>query len=164
MKKFKLTWNERVVDSDGGMLHMEVKHQIIEADTEDKACDIWDEENEFNEYQNGLSDCVEVVEHQLFSKHLKIEMPDGHTYGVPVEFIARHHAEYYCQKDYNGDITKSLIEGTLPLFESYADEITDWAQNNLNWSDVKGCALVLGKKSMDSEMEEAWVNGEHSIV
>lgn len=164
MKKFKLVWDERVLDSDGDFLHMEGKSQIIEANSEDEACDIWEAANKHNDCQNGLDSCTEVVEHPLFAKHLKVIMPDSFIYGVPVEFIARHRAEYYASKDYAGDVTKSLIEDTLPLFESDDYEIQDWAVNNLNWSDVKNSAVILGKSLCDNDMEDAWANGEHSIV
>lgn len=164
MKKFKAVWRERIVDQEGDTLGHEMKSQIIEAENEDKACDIWDAENEHNEYQNGLDSCEEVVEHPLFSMKIKIDMPDGFTYGVPVERIARHRAERYADKEYGGDIGQSLREDTLPLFDAHKDEIVDWAINNLNWSDVSQYAVVLDKKLQKVDMEGAWVNGEHTLI
>ncbi|RYL25079.1 hypothetical protein [Acinetobacter piscicola] len=163
MKKFKLTWDERVCDDMGDTLYFEGKSQIIEAENEDVACDQWEKENEHNEYQNGLDDCVEVVESELFKKHLLIDMPDGLTYGIPVEIIARNRAEYYAQKEYDGDITESLRDDTLPLFEDIS-EIHDWASNNMNWSDAKKHAITLKKKISESEFQDAWVNGEWKVA
>ena len=160
MKKFKLTWDERVTDHDDDFLYMEEKSQIIEAENEDAACDQWNKENEHNEYQNGLSDCVEVVEHPLFSKRLVITMPDESQWAVPVEFIARHRASYYA-KEFGDDVTQSLREDTLPLFESENYEIQDWSANNMNWSDVKDVALRV--KAPDVDYDDGWCNGEWSI-
>ncbi|MBN6492740.1 hypothetical protein JZM31_06675 [Acinetobacter pittii] len=163
MKKFKLTWLERVCDEDGYTLYHENKSQIIEAENEDKACEIWEEENEYNENQNGLDDCIEVVEHPLFEKYLIISMPDGLDYGVPIEVIARNRAEHYAD-EFNGDITLSLIEDTLPLFASDSYEIRDWASNNMNFSDVKEQTIVLKKKVAKEDFEDAWCNGEWKVV
>lgn len=163
MKKFKLTWCERVCDEDGGTLWHEHKSQIIEAENEDAACQQWEDENEYNDNQNGLDDCIEVVEHELFKKHIVIDMPDNLTYAVPIEFIARNRAEYYANKEFDGDITKSLIEDTLPLFESSDHEITDWAVNNLNWSDVADVAIAMKKKADKQDFQKAWLSNEMKI-
>lgn len=164
MKKFKLIWDERVCDVNGDMLHMEQKTQIIEAENEDAACDQWNKENEHNEYQNDLDDVYEIVEHALFLKRLCVDMPNGVTYGVPVEVIARHRAEVY-KDEFNDDLAESLREDTIPLFESDNYEIRDWAANNMNWSDVKDLAIVIKNNTPpDEDFEDAWCNGEYSVT
>ncbi len=162
MKKFKLTWCERVCDDEGDTLYHENKSQFIEAENEDTACEQWEKENEYNDCQNGLDDCIEVVESELFKKHMLIDMPDGLTYGVSVEVIARNRAEYYAHKEYGGDVAESLRDDTLPLFEDDY-HIRDWAANNMDWSDVKREAITLKKKVDESEFQECWVNGEYKI-
>ena len=117
MKKFKLIWTERVVDHEGDTLHHEEKSQIIEAENEDAACDQWEKENEHNEYQNGLDDAVEVIETPLFDKKIYLDMPDGLTYAVPVEIIARDRAEHY-KDEFNDDLGESLREDTIPFLEA----------------------------------------------
>lgn len=163
MKKFKLTWVERVEDSEGYLLYMEAKSEVVEAENEDAACDKWQAECD-EDLCNGLDDCVEVVEHELFSKHLYIDMPDGMTYAVPVELIARNRAEYYAHKEYDGDVAESLRDDTLPLFESDNYEIHDWAANNMNWAEVKGKAIMLKKKVPEDEFQDAWCNAEYKIA
>ena len=132
---------------------------IINAENEDHACDIF--EDEYPD-ENGVHDCFEHVRHNLFEKHLFLEMPDGLTYGVPLEIIARNRAEHY-KDDFNGSVTKSLIEDTIPLFESDDYEIRDWASNNMNWSDVKIHTVVLKRKISDDEFQEVWMNGEYKV-
>lgn len=162
MKKFKLTWDERVCNDEGDTLHFEGKSQIIEAENADTACTLWEEENKHNDCQNGLDDCVEIVESSLFEKHMFIDMPDGLTYGIPIEIIARNHAEYYA-KEYEGDIAECLRDNTIPLFIDDYSEIRDWASNNMNWSDVKKHAITLTKKINQDEFQDSWVNGEWMV-
>lgn len=59
LKKFKLTWEERQTEHDGcgdEIDHYFVnKELIIEAKSEDAACEIWENEHA-NEGTNGLDD------------------------------------------------------------------------------------------------------------
>ena len=71
-------------------------------------------------------------------KMLVLQMPDGSEWGVPVEVIARNRAEHY-KSEFGDDVERSLAEDTMPLFEDDY-EIEEWASNNMNWQDVKGCA------------------------
>lgn len=161
MKKFKLTWDERVVDQDGETLHLEQKIQVIEAENEAAACHQWEKENEHNEYNFDLDSCEEVIQHPLFSKCLVITMPDESQWAVPVEFIARHRADYYATKEYEGDLAESLRDDTLPLFECDDSAIQDWAANNMNWSDVQCVAVQVEKPKVD--YDDGWCNGEWSV-
>ena len=96
---------------------------------------------------------------------IRITMPDGAKYDVPTEIIARNRAKYYADKEFDGDIERSLAEDTLPLFQSDDYEIHDWAANNMNWSDVKDHA-TLASLPEDSEAshQEGWINGEYEII
>lgn len=160
MKKFKLTWDERVCGEDGDTLYFDGKEQIIEAENADAACAQWEKENEHNENQNGLDDCIELVEHELFKQKLIVTMPDGSEYAVPVELIARDRAERY-KDEFNDDVAESLREDTLPLFESDSYEIHDWAANSMNWSEVKDHAVCV--KKADIDFQDGWVNGEWKV-
>lgn len=162
MKKFKLTWQERICDSDGDTLYFENKSQVIEAENEDAACDLWEKEHEHDDH-NGLHDCVEIAESELFKKSLIVDMPDGLAYAIPVELIARNRAQYYADKEYDGDIAESLRNDTIPLFEEDPYNIRDWAANNMNWSEVKSSAVLLAKKVDEDLFDDAWINGEWSV-
>lgn len=96
-------------------------------------------------------------------KFLRIEMPDGHTYDVPVSIIARSRAEHYAYH-FDGDVQRSLDEDTLPLFRSDDYEITDWASNSLNWSDVSKHAVIVPGIPNTIDMEHDWCNVEKRIV
>ena len=167
MKKFKITWDARISECDdyGDELghYFTQRSQIVEGETEDEAFAKWKAEHP-EDAERGAQDCIEIVEHELFKKHLLIDMPDGMTYGVPVEVIARHRAEYYAHKEYDGDVAESLRDDTLPLFESDDYEIHNWAANNMNWSEVKGQAIMLKKKVPEDDFQDAWCNAEYKIA
>lgn len=95
-------------------------------------------------------------------KYLRVEMPNGAKYDVPVSVIATDRANYF-KSEYNGDFQKSLEEDTIPLFNSDDYEIEDWAANNMNWKEVeKSAVLVFQPPGCD--FQEGWVNGEKEIV
>lgn len=95
---------------------------------------------------------------------LEIKMPDGSVWGVPVMVIAKDRAANYAN-EFGGDVERSLVEDTLPLFEAEVFEIKDWAANNMNWSDVKHAATRIRPPDplTDADFQEAWVNGEKFI-
>jgi hypothetical protein len=148
MKKFKVTYGI------GGYLST-----VYEANDEDHAIQLFEEDYPD---ENGCDDCYELVEHELFNKHLLIEMPDGLTYGIPIEIIARNRAEHY-KDEFNGDVAESLREDTIPLFDDFY-EVHDWASNNMNWDEVKIHAITLKRKTLDDEFQDAWVNGEWKVA
>ncbi len=157
LNKYKITWTE---NNDGDHSY---ESKIIEAKTEDEACDIWERDVEPYVETNGMQDCVEIYDTPLFKRLLYVDMPDGITYALPVEVIARHRAAHYADKHYDGSVIESLRKDTVPLFLDCDGEIIDWAQNNMNWSDVKDKAHMLKKKAPDGDFEDAWVNGDHTI-
>lgn len=161
MKKFKIIWVERVTDGEGDFLHLERNSQIIEAENMDAACDQWEKEHEHEDH-NGMADCFELVEHDLFKKRLVVSMPDGFDYAVRVELIARDRAAVYAD-EFNDDIAESLREDTIPLFLEDEYAIHDWAANNMNWSEVKDKAIRLESRIDEDEFSDAWVNGEWSV-
>lgn len=89
-------------------------------------------------------------------------MPDGSKYDVPISVIAKNRAENYAD-EFDGDVAMSLMEDTIPLFESDDYEIKDWAAGNMNWSDVADYAEKVGTQD-DPDFQEGWVNGEKEVV
>lgn len=86
-----------------------------------------------------------------------VAMPDGSRWAVPIDLIARNRAECYAD-EYGGDVERSLAEDTLPLFASDTFEISDWAQNNMNWSEVSASAEC--RHPPECDYEKGWANGE----
>ena len=95
-------------------------------------------------------------------KYLRVTMPDGSKWDVPVYVIAKNRAEWYAH-EFGGDVERSLAEDTLPLFEADAFEIEDWASNNMNWSDVEVYAHKA-KPGPEVDYDEGWMNGDKDVV
>jgi len=89
-------------------------------------------------------------------------MPDGSKYDIPVDKIAENRAEEY-KEEFGGDLQRSLIEDTIPLFDNDDYSIEDWAANNMNWSDISMFAKKV-KESDPVDYQEGWINGEKEII
>lgn len=94
-------------------------------------------------------------------KYLTVEMPDGSRWGVPVAMIAKNHADHHAS-EFGGDAKRSLIEGTLPLFESDHNEIIDWGQNNMDWADFDGYQVKL-TEAPEPNFQDVWQTGAKEI-
>lgn len=94
--------------------------------------------------------------------YYEVTMPDGSLWGVPLEVIALNRADSYAH-EFDGDAERSLNEDTMPLFREDPSEVSDWAQNNMDWKDVSDKAVLI--KSGDAvDHQEGWVNGRSKVV
>lgn len=98
-------------------------------------------------------------------KYLRVMMPDSSKWDVPVDAIARNRAAHYA-KEFGGDEERSLREDTLPYFAKYPKEVADWAESNMNWSDVQAIAVraVDPPPMRPRHFEEGWINGKKELV
>lgn len=93
---------------------------------------------------------------------LRVTMPDGSKYDVPVALIAANRAQYYAGRD-GISFEESLTNGTIPLFLADDYAIEDWAVNSMDWSDVAKSAVRVGKSSR-VDYQEGWLNGDKQVV
>lgn len=103
------------------------------------------------------------------SKQLVVKFSDGSKWGIPAEYIARKRAEYYALHDIGGSLTPENTEDYnrivteeigYALNDDY--EITDWASNNMDWSDVVDLARRISEpKAID--MQKEWSNAEKKV-
>lgn len=94
-------------------------------------------------------------------KCLTVIQDDGTKWAVPVDMIARNRAEHYAH-EFDGDVERSLVEDTLPLFEQDEYEITDWASNNMNWSDFDGHQFKV-EDAPPPNFQHAWMDGVKEV-
>ena len=87
---------------------------------------------------------------------LRVEMPDG-VWEIPVQVIADSRDAYYA--DEQEDTIGFIRNNSLDNFEIY-----DWANNNMNWSDVSEYAFKVSTPTVQVDYEEGWNNGSKSIV
>jgi hypothetical protein len=88
---------------------------------------------------------------------MRVTMPDGSKWDVPAQTIADSRDDNY--RDEEEDTIGFIRNGSLDDYE-----LTDWAANNLNWSDVEAVARRVEEKAPAVDFQEGWVNGEKKIV
>ena len=72
-------------------------------------------------------------------KYMVVEMPDRSVWRIPTYLIADHRNAYY---DSFGEDPLEVRSETAALFED-PREIADWAQNNMDWDEVRLCATLV---------------------
>jgi len=92
-------------------------------------------------------------------KYLRVTMPDGSKWDVPARVIATSRADYYYDQDF-GISQENLYYQAL----SSDYKLIDWAENNMDWSDVAECAVKVEEEPEPVDYQEGWVNGEKEIV
>ena len=154
MRKFKV---ECLFDSFGGE---DTHWQEVEAENYEQA----------EEKARGMYSCdidigeiLDIYDTPLNNKYVLFDSADGFTYGVPVMFFAEKRAYRYWN-EFDQDVGRSMIEDTLPLFESNPSEIIDYAKGNFNWDDVKNHAIKLERKDKPKpDYQEEWLDNEFFI-
>lgn len=98
------------------------------------------------------------------SQFFTMKMRDGSIWGVPVYLIAENRAAHYAS-EFGGSLERSLKEDTLPLFAQSQYEISDWAINNMNWSDFAGQHYKMHDATplTDEEFQDAWMSADKHI-
>ena len=94
---------------------------------------------------------------EIIKKYYIVQMADGSKWAVPVADIAMNRAEHYMRK-YSFDLIQSLVDDTLPLFQEDIDEITYWARNNMNWSEISNLATQVEPPRTTNTYKDDWVN------
>jgi len=90
-------------------------------------------------------------------KVVRLEISDIETWVIPLEFIAKHRADYYkskSEKDFNYDDEIKFI-----MNDDY--EGIDWLQNNMDYDDfVNVLKVIRGTNLQDID----WVNSDSEIM
>jgi hypothetical protein len=94
------------------------------------------------------------------NSHFVVTFPNGSKWAVPVGVIAENRIQTYVEDERNTKSHKELYAETWELFQD-EDEIADWAQNNMDWKDMKEAECVLDPSPPDYESE--WPNVEWEV-
>jgi len=97
-------------------------------------------------------------------RFLRVTMPNGWRYDVPVMVIARHRAASYAKHEYGGDIDEYLRDDTLPLFAEDPYEIKDWATISMDWWDVEEHAVRVPEETAEPDFEDGWMSGYKELI
>ncbi|MBF0109317.1 MAG: hypothetical protein HQL76_09085 [Magnetococcales bacterium] len=90
-------------------------------------------------------------------KTLTVTMPDRSLWSIPVEIIARHRAEHFAMRLFDGDVERSLKEDTLPLFQQNSYAIERWSEDMMDWDDVKEHASQIATANVN--YFDGWLKG-----
>lgn len=102
-----------------------------------------------------LIEYVKMLE-KLARLKLEIEMVDGSLWTVPVIPIAVNRAVKHSHQ-FGGDVHRSIVEDTGPLFLEYGFAVVDWARQHINWSDVEPHSTEVQRPTLtDTEKQKAW--------
>lgn len=105
---------------------------------------------------------------ELRNKYIRMTRTDGVVFDIPVNIIAYHRAQYYAH-EFDGYVSRSLAKDTVPLFLDDDYNILDWAENNMDWEDVKEFARRIPKafiSQMDIaiDKQKEWIESTKEIV
>ena len=87
-------------------------------------------------------------------RYFFITMPDGSEWAVPVSVIAAHRSATVTVREVDPDDTAELFEDD--------EQIADWAQNDMNWDEVKAHAKQV-KEPQPPDYADGWVNGAWEV-
>ncbi len=89
---------------------------------------------------------------------LMVGFSDGTLWAIPVQLIVDERDAYYAaeKEDTAGFISRGSLDG---------GEIKDWAENNMNWSDVEEFAVQLPASGVSRQhsYEMQWTNAIKEI-
>lgn len=95
---------------------------------------------------------------------ITMKMPDGTTWAVDVEDVVISRADHY-KSEFDGDITRSMDEDTIPLFEESEYEIMDWAFNNMNWDNFKCPRKIADAPALTPrDFQDAWCSADKDLA
>lgn len=95
------------------------------------------------------------------AKYLRVTMPDGSKWDVPLDIIAQKAGEHY--HEFDPDTWLTVEEGIEEFNEWPKEGKFDWAENNMNWEEVVKHAQRI-EETVPVNYQEGWVNGEKEIV
>lgn len=97
-------------------------------------------------------------------KYLRVTMPDGSKWDVPVHIIADSRAKYYAELDSKreGKNFDSVYKDEYEYTLNNNGELLDWSSNNMNWSDVESKAVKVFDTIVN--FQDGWINGDKEII
>lgn len=99
----------------------------------------------------------------MTNKQIHVTMPDGSVWAVPAELVAEPRARYYAKVDASrgADFDEAYAH---EMEHADADDLIDWAHNNMDWEDVQANAKLVVTPDSHVDYQEGWVNGEMRLV
>lgn len=96
------------------------------------------------------------------AKFYTVEMANGDIYGIPAQVIAENYAKFY-EGRYSEDFQENF-DAMMGWFDEKNYQFEDWCRNEMDWDDVKHCAVLLKRGEVKVDFQECWVNGKHGFL
>lgn len=96
------------------------------------------------------------------AKYYTVEMTNGDIYGIPAQVIAENYAKYF--KGNNEEIYQEQYDCMMEMFDRKEYAFEDWARDEMDWDDVKHCAVLLKRGEVKVDFQEGWMNGKHGFL
>lgn len=90
------------------------------------------------------------------SAFLRVTFPNGDTFDVPAQAVADSRDAHYA--DEQEDTAGFIRAGSLRPYE-----LTDWASNNMDWSDLAPYAVRVEVPPPRVDYEAEWGNAEKMV-
>lgn len=154
MKKFIVTWHEKVLDQEGDFLHLEQKKMLIDAENEDRACDLWEEKTDPDLCTRGILDCYETIDDPLLNKAIVFCTDNGVNMAVQVESVVRHKAIKISKTS-----TMEYSEILKQVVEQFRDksELYNYAKS-IDWNEIAPHVFQVEKKVSEQDLKSSWEN------
>lgn len=100
-------------------------------------------------------------------KVIRVTMPDGSEWDVPVELIAQNRAVYVahpCIENGEGSSYDEIYDKEFQRIINNNSELIDWGVNNMEWDeDIKDYATPHTSPT-NTDYQVGWVNGNKQII
>lgn len=87
----------------------------------------------------------------MTEKALRVSMPDGSKWDVPLRLVAQSYVDYY---------QAETVDDAL----RHDDTLIYWAENIMNWDEVADKARIAVQPPHVEKYQDGWMNGEKEIV
>jgi hypothetical protein len=96
------------------------------------------------------------------NKVLALTALDGSVFHIPLEPIIASAAAYYADRMFAGSKERGHAYA-VEEFKEQPERLIEWAQNDMNWADVKAHAVRV-KLADPIDMADSWVNGRMEVI
>jgi hypothetical protein len=90
---------------------------------------------------------------------------DGSIWHIPAKYVAEHRAKHFAAIDSLqtcGDEFNKAFKPEVEYALANPDELIDWAQNSMDWTDVFGVVARMIEEPI-YDYQEDWVNGQMEV-
>ncbi len=94
-------------------------------------------------------------------------MKNGEGWDIELSHIAKDRAQYYARHDTEVDKTQDyqkVFNDEFDLTMNDESLATEWASNNMNWSDVHMHAVKVQHIHEDFDYQDGWINGKKEVI